>query len=31
VSPYFAVIKPSLAAGFDPHALVWRDVAQVAA
>jgi len=31
VSPYFAVVKPSLAAGFDPHALVWRDVAQVAA
>jgi hypothetical protein len=25
VSPYFAVIKPSLAAGFDPHALAWRD------
>lgn len=25
VSPYFAVIKPTLAAGFDPHALAWRD------
>ncbi|MBI5718778.1 MAG: lipo-like protein [Burkholderiales bacterium] len=24
VSPYFAVIKPSLASGFDPHALAWQ-------
>jgi len=31
VSPYFAVIKPSLAAGFDPHALAWRDVPTVSA
>ena len=27
VSPYFAVIKPTLALGFDPHALAWRDEA----
>lgn len=27
VSPYFEVIKPTLAAGFDFHALVWRDAA----
>lgn len=25
VSPYFAVIKPTLAAGFDHHALTWLD------
>jgi hypothetical protein len=25
VSPYFAVIKPTLAAGFDHHALEWAD------
>ncbi len=25
VSPYFAVIKPTLAAGFNPHALTWHD------
>ncbi|MDP1691335.1 MAG: YiiX/YebB-like N1pC/P60 family cysteine hydrolase [Burkholderiaceae bacterium] len=25
VSPYFAVIKPTLATGFDPHALAWRE------
>jgi hypothetical protein len=31
VSPYFAVIKPSLAAGFDPHALTWRDGPAVSA
>jgi hypothetical protein len=30
VSPYFAVIKPTLAAGFDPHALAWRDEAVLA-
>ena len=24
VSPYFAIIKPTLAAGFDVHALAWR-------
>lgn len=23
VSPYFRIVKPTLAAGFDPHALVW--------
>jgi hypothetical protein len=31
VSPYFAVIKPSLAGGFDPHALAWRDLPTVSA
>lgn len=32
VSPYFAVIKPTLAAGFDHRALAWRsDPQQVAA
>jgi hypothetical protein len=25
VSPYFEVVKPSLAAGFDPYALVWYE------
>ena len=25
VSPYFAVVKPTLAAGFDHHALRWAD------
>lgn len=25
VSPYFAVVKPSLATGFDHHTLAWRD------
>lgn len=25
VSPYFQVIKPTIAAGFDFHALTWRD------
>jgi hypothetical protein len=25
VSPYFAIIKPTLVMGFDPHALMWRD------
>jgi hypothetical protein len=25
VSPYFAIVKPTLAAGFDPHVLVWND------
>ncbi|MDP1690678.1 MAG: hypothetical protein Q8L49_01730 [Burkholderiaceae bacterium] len=25
VSPYFAVIKPTLAAGFDHRALAWRE------
>lgn len=25
VSPYFDVIKPIVAAGFDPHSLVWHD------
>jgi hypothetical protein len=29
VSPYFAVIKPSLTAGFDPHVLAWQDAAPV--
>ncbi|MBN8511012.1 MAG: lipo-like protein [Burkholderiales bacterium] len=24
VSPYFAVVKPTLDAGFDPHALTWQ-------
>ncbi len=31
VSPYFAVIKPTLAAGFDHRVLSWRDDAQQAA
>jgi hypothetical protein len=26
VSPYFAVVKPTLAAGFDHHALRWADL-----
>lgn len=26
VSPYFAVIKPSLEAGFDHHRLAWNDI-----
>lgn len=30
VSPYFAVIKPTLAAGFDHRVLAWRDDAQQA-
>lgn len=25
VSPYFAIVKPTLIAGFDPHALPWGD------
>jgi hypothetical protein len=25
LSPYFAVVKPTLAAGFDPHTLQWSD------
>ena len=25
VSPYFDVIKPIVAAGFDPHSLIWQD------
>lgn len=25
VSPYFEIVKPSLAGGFDPQALVWSD------
>lgn len=25
VSPYFEVVKPTLACGFDPHALRWQD------
>jgi hypothetical protein len=25
VSPYFEIVKPALAAGFDPRALVWDD------
>lgn len=25
VSPYFAIVKPTLAAGFDPHQLQWAD------
>lgn len=25
VSPYFEVIKPTLAAGFDPHRLIWAE------
>lgn len=29
VSPYFAVIKPTLESGFDPHALTWRDSQEV--
>jgi hypothetical protein len=31
VSPYFAIVKPTLAAGFDPHALAWQDDRTVAA
>jgi len=27
LSPYFEVVKPTLAAGFDPHALQWGDAA----
>lgn len=27
VSPYFAVIKPELVTGFDPHTLSWKDYA----
>lgn len=23
VSPYFEMVKPTLAAGFDPHRLIW--------
>jgi len=25
VSPYFEVVKPTLAAGFDPHRLIWAE------
>lgn len=25
VSPYFQIVKPTLAAGFDPHRLIWAD------
>ena len=25
VSPYFEVVKPTIAAGFDFHALKWQD------
>lgn len=25
VSPYFQIVKPTIEAGFDPHALVWAD------
>lgn len=28
VSPYFAVVKPALAPGFDPHRLRWADPAR---
>ena len=25
VSPYFQIVKPTVAAGFDPHAVAWND------
>ena len=25
VSPYFFIVKPALAPGFDPHEVVWSD------
>jgi hypothetical protein len=30
VSPYFAIVKPTLAAGFDHHALHWADASALA-
>ena len=30
ISPYFEVVKPSLAQGFDPHQLHWLDAAPTA-
>jgi hypothetical protein len=31
VSPYFAIVKPTLSAGFDPHRLAWSPGEAVAA
>jgi hypothetical protein len=31
VSPYFSIVKPSLAAGFDPRSLAWHEKAGDAA